>query len=156
MAVERGSSRINNLYIKIQKVALAAWLWESGIWELDPVCSRRERYMGGVSVSLPRLSHRPQELTRPSPRPPQLSPCQNKAAADSAGPACPAASGKPPTPGARRPHLDLQLRGNRVPRAGMERGWQERRVLNLGSGARCAGLSPCQILFTPRAAGTAF
>lgn len=81
-------------------------------------------------MSLPRLGHRPQELTRPSPRPPQLSPCQNKAAADSAGPACPAASGNPPTPGARRPHLDLQLRGNGVPRAGMERGRQETQSSN--------------------------
>ena len=109
-----------------------------------------------MCVSLPRFSHRPQELTRPSPRPPQLSPCQNKAAADSAGPACPAASGSAPTPGARRPHLDPQLRGGGVPGAGVERGWPETRVLKLSSSARRAGPSPCQILFTPREAGAAF
>jgi hypothetical protein len=85
-------------------------------WEPDPVC-RQEEYTGGVlvcvSVPLPRLSHRPQELTRPSPRPPQLSPCQNKATADSAGPVCPAASGNPATSGAKL-HIWLcswELRG---------------------------------------------
>lgn len=101
-------------------------------------------------MALPRLTHRPQELTRPSPRPPQLSPCQNKAAADSAGPGRPAAPGHPPAAGARRPQLDLQRGDSGAPRAGTERGRKATCVLER------AGLSPCQILFTPRAAGTAF
>ena len=156
---ERGSNRVNNLSPKFRRdlLQLGCGDLESGNW--TPFCSRREEYRGGVCVcvcvcvSLPRLGHRPQELTRPSPRPPQLSPCQNKAAADSAGPACPAASANVATPEARRPHLDPQLRGDWVPRAGMETGWRETRVLKLSSSARRAGLSPCQILFTPREAG---
>lgn len=153
---ERGSSRVHYLYTQIQTwpLRLGPGNLESG--NLTP-CAACESIRGRCArVSLPRLSHRPQELTRPSPRPPQLSPCQNKAAADRAGPGGPAASGHPPTAGAGRPHLDVQRRDARVLGAGMERGGRDTGVLNPSSSARRAGLSPCQILLTPRAAGTAF
>lgn len=64
-------------------------------------------------VSLPGLSHRPQELTRPSPRPSQLSPCQNKATADSAGPGCPAAARGQPPPRSPAPPSGSAAEGTR-------------------------------------------